>query len=430
MKLPASISSLLARRAIREGGAVLFDHGLLSIAMFITGLLLARSVGKDDYGTYVLIISLIVNIQSMQKSLFSVPFTIKSPHSLTEKRKQLLGSTVILTLLYLVILAFLAAATFATRLADWLTDISPAYLLCALLALVPYTLREHIRGSMLALLKVWSALVPNILAAITQIALVLWLYTKSELDSLSALLALAATSLISVILMYPRFSENITFSLHRVKADFLSFMETGKWNALNIVLHFMASQAYPWIIAAMAGLEDVGIYGACFAVASLLTPLLRGANSYILPRMTHGNANGGCTSLKNIAGKSAFMLSIPFGVWAVIGILAGNEIMHYLYKGIYDGHYLLLLMLISRIFIEALSTPATSALQTLGESRIISASLVGGALITIGPGLLLISYYGLYGAGIATVLSSIATGAIKWIKLRKLLRMDSKLKLP
>lgn len=50
MSIATTVKSAFHRRAFREGSAVLIDHGLISIAMFVTGVLLARSTPMEAYG--------------------------------------------------------------------------------------------------------------------------------------------------------------------------------------------------------------------------------------------------------------------------------------------------------------------------------------------------------------------------------------------
>lgn len=385
--------------------------------MFLSGLLIARATSQHEYGTYVLIMSLVVNIQGLHKALVDLPFTVLSPRCNHAERRRLLGNSSVYTVVYLVlaVLTSLIAGS-AMRLAtSELTDIAIA----ACLTLIPFVFREHFRSTLLAQLMTAQSVMPNIVATLVLLASVLVLHGTGTLGAATGLAALGVSTLIAGILMFCHQRSNMEIDRASLVSGFLKFWETGKWNALNIFWHISASQIYPWLVLYFLDAAAVGVYGACFAVASVLTPLLRGITAFILPRMAHSLNEHDTSRLSRITKFASVALSVPFGLWVGTAALLGDMLMAFFYSHNYAGYGYLVQLLVLRIFIEAASTPLTSALQALQMSRAISASLVAGSAVTLTLGVWLVSTYGLLGAGIATVISSFATGIYKYSAFAK-----------
>jgi O-antigen/teichoic acid export membrane protein len=426
LKILNQLQGLLKRRAVKDGLGILLDHGQISIAMFLTGVLVARGTSKEMYGIYVLMISLLINIQGSHRALIGLPFTVLLPKLTSARKNALFGNTLVFTFLFLsLVIPGLGLSVYLLH-AD--TTPTPVYSIAvaAIFSLTPFIFREYFRAAMLAALNVWGAIIPNLLASSGHIAAVVILYYTGQLSAQNAFFVLAAFSCISAILIFTQLWKTIGFDKARLLSDFYRFWYTGKWNLTNIFWHICASQIYPWLVVFFIDTEAVAVYGACYAVSALLSPLLRGINAYILPRMAHSLNAEKPGRFISITKQAVLAISIPFGIWLVIGLALGNELLTLIYSTSYSDYGLLLKLLVLMTFVEALSVPATNALLALEKSRAITGSYVTGSIVTFGPGLLLIAYYGVVGAGIATVLSSLASGLYKWIVLWRYLRSSTK----
>lgn len=391
--------------------------------MFLSGLLIARATSQGEYGTYVLVMSLIVNTQGLHKALVDLPFTILSPRCNEAERSRLLGNSLVYTVGFLAIACVISAgigwATYPVR-----SDLT-AIAVAACLTLIPFVFREHFRSTLLAQLRTRASVTPSIFATFALLALVLGLHFTGHLSAATGLAALGLSSLLASALMFAYQRHDARPDRAGLAPGFLKFWQTGKWNALNIFWHISASQIYPWLILFFLDSRAVGVYGACFAVAAVLTPLLRGITAFILPRMAHSLRDQNASGLARITKVASGALFLPFGLWLVAAILLGDSLVVVFYTDSYAGYGFLVQLLVLRIFIEAVSNPLTSALQALEMSRTISASLVVGSAITLTLGVWLISEYGLLGAGIATNVSSFATAFYKFAAFSKRLRQPT-----
>ncbi|HEC05348.1 MAG TPA: hypothetical protein ENJ12_00720 [Thiolapillus brandeum] len=82
---------------------VLFDQGMLSIASFVTGIFVAQSTGKEEFGLYILCWSILNVLLGFSDALANRPFAIHLPHMQQDERAGYQGSALIhnITLIFI-----------------------------------------------------------------------------------------------------------------------------------------------------------------------------------------------------------------------------------------------------------------------------------------------------------------------------------------
>jgi O-antigen/teichoic acid export membrane protein len=422
MSVLSRLKHFSRKPALRHGGIVLVDQGFLSFATFITGVLVARSSTKEEYGYYVLGWTLLLIAWGVHRALVYVPFTIYAPRLIESERKTYQGSTFLHTLIISILVALLMLLASELSRANFSIEMSHFYALLPLLAIVTvsYSLRDFIRNALLARLEIWASVVVNIIATATQVALVTWLFIIRRLTLDRAFEILALSSSIAAAYMLWTHRRQMQVVAKRVWEDFLDGLTVGKWLLVGSVAHFGVSHAFPWLLLYFLDPQAVATFGACSTVAGLLDPFLRGASAYIEPRMAHGYKGANTASLIRLLRLSVLALTAPYGLWLAIGSVYGDEIVTLVYSHSYSGFGLLVTLLITKTLIESISTPLGQALQTLERADVITASQVVGAVISLVLGSILISWIGIDGAGITAVISSAAIISWRWVFLRKI----------
>lgn len=402
--------------------AVIVDQGMMSLGTFIVGVLVARAISTEQYGVFVLGWSLVAIVLGVQRAIVVLPFTVYSPRMSSEERGRHLGSGLLHTLVIglVAIVVFLVMAWEAPR------KPGKAGLVMALpliaLVIVPNLLREQMRSAAIAQLNFIGSAKANIAASCLMLTAAAALYTENLLTLESSYLVIGGSSLFAAMLLIYRQWVTLRITPSAFIFDFLCSIRIGKWILVNVFAFTLASQIFPWLIQWSLDTSQVGAYGACFAVAGVLNPFLRGINAYSLPRMTHGYKDSHSGNLFRIMRKTVLVVAIPYGIWIVLGSVFAEDIMQLLYNGKYAGHRLLVGLLILRTAIESISTPLISALQTMERPDITTSSMAIGAITGVTAGILLVQAYGLPGAGLAAVLSSLSSSAWRLLCLKKLYR--------
>ena len=426
MSLRKQASSLARKPAVLQGSAVVLDQGILSLATFLIGVLVARSTSKDEYGIYVLGWSLLMIFQSAHRGLIMLPFTVYVSRQSRNAQNSYKGSVLIHTLVICatIIIGLLGISHVMANKA--MPDTVSVQMLLPVLSvlLVPFLLRELLRGILLAQLRVFESLIPNIMASFIFIALVVGYFVVNELTYSSPFMLLALTSALAVAIMGWNDRSQLTIRLQQIWPDFQKNWKIGKWMLVNLVAFAAAAHSYLWLLLFMLGSESVAAFGACAAVAGLLAPFLRGATSYILPRMSHSYDGKDARGLIRILRLSTMVLAIPYGIWLLAGGILGDRLITLIYSPEYQGYGLLFILLLIKTTVEGMMTPLTSALQALEKPHITTQSLVLGAAVALVAGYALINRYGLTGAGMAAMMSSSVMAGYKWWAIRRLISAE------
>ena len=418
-----SVRRILRGSAVKQGSIVLFDQGFLSIANFITGVLVARACSKEDYGLYVLAWSLLLIFSSILRAIVQVPFTVYIPRLSDQEKNVYQGSTLIHTLLTGSILAlFVVAAPSLPFMqhGQWkqLSHIAPIVSILTL----PFLLREFSRSALFARLNFFSSLAANATATFIQLVIVGTLYTLNRLGVINALAAILAGSLLAAVLMLWSHRDKMVIRLDKVFPDLVRGWGVSKWVLLNVVGMIGASQAFPWLLLSLMNAKAVAVYGAALAVAAVVSPLLRAVNAYVLPRMAHGFSEGNAATLKRMLNRSMLVLAIPYGTWTLLGSLYSEEILTILYTREYSGFGLTVALLLIKTMIESVSAPMTSTLFTLERSEITTKALFLGTLATLGIAPLAIIEFGVNGAASTAIFSSLVVSVYRYINIRRLIQ--------
>lgn len=410
--------------AIRQGSIILLDQGALSVANFITGILVARSTTKEEYGIYVLIWSVLMIVQGVHKGIASVPYTIYSPRLNARERTSYLGSILIHTFLMCVLATTAMLVVFYSNKLPHQSESVTIYSALPALALLltPFLLRDFIRSVLLAKLNFAGSLKPNLIATVMQVGVVCLLFAKDWVTIDSVLIVLAATNGFAAAVMLYGQHEAWVVEKGKLWSDFIKNSNIGKWELANGLTYMAGYQIYPWLILAMLGPNDVAAFGACLAIANLPAPFLRSACAYMLPRMSHGFKDGDLETVMRLLRKSMLVILIPYGLWMLIGAVFGEYITVFTYSDKYSGYSVLLFWLLLRTTIESVAAPLTTALQTIEKIHVTTLSGVVGAVVTLIIGPLSIAWLGVIGAGVTSALAAFVMTGYRWYAIKKYYR--------
>ena len=282
-------------------------------------------------------------------------------------------------------------------------------------------LRDFIRCALLARLDVRGSVVTNLAATALQLTLLVSLYIVGRLTVQMAFESIAFTSFVGAAYMMWTHRHQMSVARERLWRDFAAAWRLGKWIVLELFTYMGASQVYPWLLLYYLDAQAVAVFGVCSAIAGLVTPLSRAAGSYIQPRMAHAyrSANN-IDVLLRLARLSALFMAVPYGIWLVVGSLFGNHIVVLFYTNFYSGHQLLLVILLIKSFIEAVSTPLSQALEVLERTDAVTKSLGIGMVVSISLSPILILQMGIDGAGLASLMTTVVTLAYRRALLKRI----------
>lgn len=404
----------ISKQSLQQSTGVIFDQGLYSLTNFLTAVLLARSLSKEEYGIYVLALSLIISIMGIQRAIITVPYTVYSQKHRGGEFNTYTGSIFIHQIFLLIM--FIACSLLFSKyffLREGSTD-NPAFILITFaLAATGVLFRDFVRSYLLAQLSVRQSVIMGVSINIIQLLILAIFYLKDGLTIHKAFLIIGGCSVPPSLYFFFRHSQIIVKSAG-VLNDFSNNLKLGKWILGSSVISTLSSQAYPWLLAFFADKGSVAILGVTLSLANIFGPLLQGINSYVFPKMAFSRREGTLLSVISIMKKAVIVLSIIFAFWIICGALFGNYLLALIYSSKYAGYGSVLIIVILSSFISAVTGPLNSALDALERADISFKSLIAGLIVTVSIGVILVYQWGLYGAVVGMLLSNLANCLLRW----------------
>jgi O-antigen/teichoic acid export membrane protein len=403
------LQKFISKQSLQQGAGVVFDQGLYSLTNFATGVLLARSLMKEEYGIYVLALSLIISIMGIQRAVITVPYTVYSQKHREGEFNTYTGSVFIHQIILLIIaVAFSLLFSQYFFLREGAAHNAVFILITFALAATGVLLRDFVRSYLLAQLAVRQSVIMGVSVNIIQLLILATLYVKDRLTIHNAFLIIGGCSVLPSLYFFLKNSQ-IRVKATQILNDFRTNLKLGKWILGSTIISTLASQAYPWLLVFFADKSSVAILGVSLSLANILGPLIQGMHTFLLPKMVKGKQEEGVKSVFRTTHKAMIILASLFGIWLICGILFGRSLLELIYTDKYSDYSIVLILLIINSLIAGISIPLNTALETLERADISFKSLSSGFAVTILLSPLLIYSYGIYGASIGILFSTIVS---------------------
>lgn len=421
-----NLSSFISKKSLQQGAGVVFDQGLYSLTNFLTGVLLARSLAKEEYGIYVLALSLIISIMGVQRAVITVPYTVYRQKHKQEDLNSYTGSVFVHQIILLIV-AIVFSMLFSQYffLKEGLPNNTLLILVAFALAATGVLLRDFVRSYLLAQLSVRQSVIMGVSVNIIQLLILATLYIKDLLTVHNAFLIIGGCSILPSLYFFLNNSQ-IRIKATQILNDFSNNLKLGKWILGSTIISTLSSQSYPWLLAFFADKSSVAVLGVTLSLANIFGPLLQGINSYVFPKMTHARSEGTPYGVIRIMKKAVILLSLIFGFWIICGALFGNHLLTLIYSSKYAGYGSVLIIVIFNSYISGVTGPLGYATASLERADINFKSLIGGFIVTIIVGVFLIYKFGLYGAVIGMILSNLTNCILQWFSVMILLKRTKK----
>ena len=193
------------------------------------------------------------------------------------------------------------------------------------------------------------------------------------------------------------------------------------WNFAKWLLaaHIMASaqrQVAYWLLAALAGAAATGVFAACMSVVSFANPIMIGLGNLLIPKAVLAFKGSGRRGLLRQTARDSLMLGAAIGLFCVIVLFAGADIMRLLYHSQeYQGQNATIALLALALLPYAIGFPACNGLATMERPQAIVWAGLIGLVITVTFLFLAVTGWGLAGAAFAVFAGSAAEAAMRWI---------------
>ncbi len=327
--------------AVRSGWTALLNQGVVSVSNFLTGVIIGRSCSKEEFGLYMLGLSLVLAVTDLQMSLVSTPYMVYSPRFRGCELGLYAGSCLIHQ--------FALSAVVTLGLSAWglalFLGFGPpglARVVWALAATVGFIMfKEFARRVCFAGLHMETALLLDFCVALMQVTGLMLLYRLGILSASRAFWAIgfacgiagAAWLFLNRRAFMPRVSRALSDLGHNWKF--------GKWIFASGIVWTISVSIYPWFLTAFHGAASAGVWAACLGVVALANVPLMGMQNFLGPKTANIYAQGGAAALYRFVFKSSLLLLIGMAVLCGALLTSGDFLLGLFYGGKYVGNGLI-----------------------------------------------------------------------------------------
>ncbi len=392
----------------------LLDQAVVSTAAFLTGIIIGRACGKEQFGLYLLGMTIVFFLYEIQNVLIWSPYTLFSSRLTGKAHARYTGSSLLHQLAFSVpgiafLLAMGACPTFGLVPPGLVPIIWPL-----VIASVFINLQSYSRQICFAGLFVNIALVLDGITAVFQVLGLLLLVYLGILSTAGAFVVMGLSCGLASLgwLLWAR--RKLTFSASSALSDLKKNWSFGKWILGGNMAIYFSSQLYPWLLAAFWDTATVGILAACQGVVALANPVLLGSRNFIAPKAARAFAQGGYETLRAFVIRNTVVLVAGVGGICAIIIVYGGRLAVLIYGPQYAGQELVVGVLGLQILFVALSFVVDYGIWAMEKPDINFKINAVRLLVTLVFGIWLVRALGPLGVALGLVCGSLAVCLLQY----------------
>ncbi len=406
-------------KTLRKGIITLTDQGIVSITNFGTGVIIARSCTREEFGLYAMGISAILILISVQSAVISMPYTVYSPRIGQDERSFYTGSSFLQQIAFsFLAMAILGGIGFGIDMISETEGLSAIMILLAVV--IPFLLlREYGRQLFISRLEVHSALVIDIVVVVIQFAGLLYLFNQGSLSAKSAYYVIAIACLLASSVIYMQIRHHCRLRVTQAVNHFKMNWSIGKWASVSGIASLAGIQLYPWLMTANRGVEDTGILAACMGIVFCINPLIIGLGNFIAPHIMHAYAEDGAGRAHEMLVKCCKMFWAIMAVFSLGMLFVGGDLLRLAYGEQYVGYGSVVGILAFALSAEIISLPYNFGLHMLGRSEKVFVGCLINLVVTVTLGFWMLKLYGPLGVACGLLLGYSSSAIYRWAIYRR-----------
>lgn len=404
---------LLSEPRAGSGFWSLADQGVVSFGNFLTNIFLARMLAPNEYGTYAILLGVLLVIYGAHGAMVTYPLSLLGA---SESRNGLR----VLTALSL----WLTTATgflFGTPLIAvcWVFG-KPSLGFWATGAIFFWITQETVRRGLMAHMRFRDALWGDAISYLGQATMVFVLARLGRLSIEYAFGAIAVTSIAAAGLQFVQMGIR-SLRVQKVRILLGRFWKLGQWMVLSNFTGVFSVQFFPWVLAWLRGAPMAGAFQALSNVVAVTNPVFVSVANLIIPASAKASSERGANAAFHEAvryGAQGAFFVLPY---LVLVLLWPRHVLSVLYgrDSIYATLTTALCIFAAVQFVNYVAIVLATLLNALQHSRTNFSILIISALVSLIFGIPLIIWKGLLGATATMALGVLARAALTGAAARK-----------
>lgn len=229
---------------IKQGVASAADQAWLSFLSFIVSYAFIRFSSKEEFGTYILVLTPLYLILGVQNSLILSPATTVIPGYVKEDQAIVIETSKSLIFFFALISSISASAGLALYFNKGEAQFSPALTFSFAIAAIGLCAREGSRSLFYIIGNPFAALWADLRYGAILLVSIMALSITSNLTPSNALLSTGVAALLPFA-----FRRNLRMSLGIDKNALRKMWQCGRWAVIGAIVGWINTSAYPLIVS-------------------------------------------------------------------------------------------------------------------------------------------------------------------------------------
>lgn len=392
--------------------ALTIDQALISLVSLSASVVFARSLSKDVFADYILLLSVTMFFLGFQRALVNIPYSILFNDYKEEKQQDYFSASVFFKLcLSLVFSAILF-------ILKYIWDIDFITLVFYQLFVFGYTLFFFLRDMLLSereIYKVFNFGLINSFFLLTFLGVFYFLDFKNI--QYFYFLSFSIYSISSFVFLINK-STLILITKAKMIFFFTRNFKVGKWILGSNTLFHISNQLYPWFLLYFSNKEDIAVLGVLVSVSNLVNPFLMAMNSFVLPLFVKENKD--YSNLHSLVLKWLFLFMTIAFLLLFVGYFLGEYLLLFMFGDKYSNlGYLIMFPFINQALKIAFE-PITISLVAIKRTDISFWVFLARTIFAVLFGIYFVFNYGLLGVFYTKIMESILYTSIQIIIYKKL----------
>ena len=390
--------------------SIILDQGFVSLSTFLISVVFANNFDKMDYANFILLSSIAMTILGFQRAIITQPFAINFSDYIGVEKTKYFNYNVFLKIIFNICL--LLIFPFYIYIKGFDNDLFAS--LTLFFYVLTFTSYFFVKDMFISSRQTKKALFFG--SSISVLILLFLAFVKfyGIINFQSIILSLSFIYLLAFVVFF--FFKKKTISLnYSLKNNFLkNNWIVGKWIVGSNLLYSIFAQGTPWIILYLLSKQDVAIYGVLISITSLVNPILKSINSYLLPLFSSYRMQIDLLKSKFLFWEIIFLIIAVALV--VFGVIFGEFLVSAVFGSKYANLGCIVILSFVNQSINVLFLPVDIVINSLKRTDLVFFTAFLRMILSLILAYIFISNYGLIGVFIARIIENLIYQLILSIK--------------
>jgi O-antigen/teichoic acid export membrane protein len=383
---PKGIVARVVKLFSRRESWALADQGMVSIANFLSGVLVARLVGVREFGVFTLAWASVLFVNSIQSAMITAPMVSVGPFLETQIGPSYYGAVLLQQ--------FVFAAGAAHFKPGW--AVGPLALPIAV-AVFAYQMQDFMRRYFFATHREKLGFLNDAVSFLPQVLILAILFRSHGATAQIALWVMGLTSLVGFVVGLLTFGS-YQFAWGAVRSVTSRHWLSSKWLLGSALMGWTSGNFFLPAAAIVLGPAAAGGVRAAQTLGQVLFVLFNSLENYLpneAARRLRDHGIGGLKSYLRKTGKAVVSMS---AVLCLTIALSGRWLLTVLYGREYGAFAGVLAIMMVTYFLVSAALPARFGLRVLENTGPLFVAQVVGGAFTVATMFPLIAHFGVVGA--------------------------------